>query len=108
MKKKIIISLFLAMCCIMASIPASAVENECITHDWEYYYCARASTPYREYTHSDGYVECTYQITRYYAVFYCTYCYDVWHAYETEHTHEIVGHIEDCGDENETDMCIYC
>ena len=105
MKKKIIISLILAMCCIVASIPASAVTDDvvCIEHGPWLELCGGF---YKERTvaHNfevEGYAKkCYYTEVRYYTRRYCEIC-----AYEDEtlhsHIHGYYGHEypELCGGE---------
>lgn len=100
MKKKIIISLILAMCCIMASIPASATGT-CSPgcSDWSYVCMDYDST--RELTHrytaSNGLTQtCTYLVIRYEHEAYCGVCHYP-KAGDQTHIHAEAGHDVGCG-----------
>lgn len=96
MKKKIIISLILAMCCIIASIPASAVENDCVYHKFEHAWCVNSCEDPINITHtytasSGAQLSCTFSEVFYIEVEYCVECGET--RYDTQtHLHRIEGH----------------
>ena len=108
MKSKIILSLVLAICCVIASIPASAAETAtCPPHTSFIKLCGGfAEEESQKITHSydangDGYVDndCTYMIIEFYTAVYCSNCYDeMANSMKTTHTHGIGDHI--CGESN--------
>lgn len=117
MKKKIIISLILAMCCIMASIPASAVDEvaptaiTCKVHSSYYLACDYAmnvTTETHEVTLSTGgIIICEY--TNYDARTYicCGVCQYIVQD-NRFHSHGDLGHTTNlCGWENDYDG-VYC
>lgn len=101
MKKKIIISLILAMCCIVASVPVSAVVNDCVYHALEYAWCVRGDPQYIALTHyyqnlNGSSKLCNYQVMMYRAVEYCEECGETFLDQAGDHDHGEIGH-NDCG-----------
>lgn len=98
MKKKIILSLILAMCCIMASIPASAADDTCDECGPFVYLCYSTG----EYTTSTHYVYsaddyCTFECRVYVAEKTCEECVTV--ASTRTHGHGKYNHTL-CGASN--------
>lgn len=107
MKKKIIISLILAMCCIMASVPTGAVgtSEDCppcgpFTHDCGGF--AEVRSAKHEYEISTDVYETCYAVEHlYYTISHCTKCLQpINGSGERTHSHGVDSHT--CGAANNT------
>lgn len=102
MKKKIIISLILAMCCIVASIPASANCDTCGGSDLIFAWCRSTGemgqSSHRIYDNSPaGSTPCYYEIRVYEEGEFCDDCDTV--TYGRRHGHGEYSHSH-CGAAN--------
>ena len=95
MKKKIIISLILAMCCIVASIPASAECDTCGGNDLVFAWCRSTgrmgqSSHFVYYEDGRGGEPCKYDIRVYEEGEFCDECDSV--TYDRLHGHGEYNH----------------
>lgn len=101
MKKKNIISLILAMCCIVASIPASANCDTCGGNDLVFAWCRSTyemgQSSHRVYEGSSGSIPCYYDIWVYEEGEFCDVCDAV--TFERLHGHGKYNHSY-CGAAN--------
>lgn len=113
MKKKIIISLILAMCCIVVSIPvAASIDDGASTYDiickphGEFTYACGGGTPEEEadsheFTTSVGTATCTYTAYKSRTYISCGICNKIINS-SHYHSHGGYGHVNPsrCGMEN--------
>lgn len=101
MKRKMIVSLFLVICCIITSIPVGAAENGCSYHKYEYAWCVYSHTVnmHHTYTKPNGTQHtCNYSDVYYIEIEYCIECGETREG--QTHLHRVEAH--ECGAVNGT------